>query len=497
MSNRAATEEIASLLVGTLSAGRRKRTVLDVGPVRAFQTDLSTVTVPFPLPAGADIRTLTLALALQSSPTKELAASLAWPSYRESQRIALAWVEGEHAVRWAHAAWPGLREDLMRAFPWVDSRPAAQTAEQLVSEAKAATVRRLSAPPALFGLLPPYLSTKHSTAGKPRMTAIGTKWIARLRAKRPKASLAIPVSGPAGEQVTHPGEAGGLEALMGHAERQFGIPYDEWDHRLGRYRRAYARVLEIDAQPPEDTPADLPPALHLPPLMPSRHLTRRREQSEIDIDAVVAHRCDMAAGRTVDEPKLFKQLVPVVRPVAFALLIDASASSIGGRGSFLRTGVRQANAVARSLTGAGHRVGAFAFRSRSHERVEVRLLKEFAAVYTPFGQDLKPAGYTRVGPALRHVGRRLEEIPAEAKVLMIFGDGVPSDEGYDGRYGRADVAKAVEELGARGIAVRHVLPESRESAELDEMFGPSGWRTASSTTALRNLLAELAHDVGS
>jgi nitric oxide reductase activation protein len=204
-------------------------------------------------------------------------------------------------------------------------------------------------------------------------------------------------------------------------------------------------------------------------------------------------------GTAIDDPRWFAQLTPVFRPIAFALLIDASASSISGRGSFLRKGVAQANALTAALSAEGHCVAAFSFCSRSHERVEVRLLKEFSEPYVPFGHSIKPAGYTRLGAAIRHVGQRLSLAPAEARILLTLGEGVPSDEGYDGRYGQMDVAKAIEEQRQAGVLVRHLLPEARSDTHsndtLDAVFGPFGWMSVESLAELHQVMTTLAYEV--
>ncbi len=489
--DRTTTEDVAALLARTLSGGRRRKVALDSGPARGYQTDLRTVTVPYPLVRGHRLRDVTVALALQASPTKEAVASVDWPLLSRRHQRALRWVEGEHAARWVMRQWPGLGADLAAFCGERSSTPSGDDPRTLLRESKArADAGALAEPPALFGRLPPPILVDR---GDGRSTAIGTRWTVRQRAKR-HGALPIPVSGPGGERVTHPGEAGGLDALMGRGGRQLGIPYDEWDHRTSRYRRAYTHVLELD-DTPKETDAAAEPSVHVPAFDVSRERRRGLEAGDVDIDAVVRWRCDLAAGGLAEDPRLFAALEPKGAPVAFALLVDASASSTHRGGAYLRTALLQANSLAAALGTAGHPVAAYAFRSMSRERVEVRLLEAATAPHVTFGRSLKPAGYTRLGAALRHVGRRLDAVPSSSRVLVSLGDGVPSDEGYDGAYGRADVAKAVSELELRGTRVRHVLPEARDLDELEATFGARGCRVGPSVADVEALLTELAHEL--
>src|SRR5207247_1852069 len=63
----------------------------------------------------------------------------------------------------------------------------------------------------------------------------------------------------------------------------------------------------------------------------------------------------------------------------------------------------------------------------------------------PSSARLRPAHSTRLGAAIRHATTQLSREPASRHVLIVLTDGVPSDEGYDGIYAHADVAKAIEE----------------------------------------------------
>ena len=62
-------------------------------------------------------------------------------------------------------------------------------------------------------------------------------------------------------------------------------------------------------------------------------------------------------------------------------------------------------------------------------------------------------GYTRMGAPMRHLTSRLLAQPSERRLLIVIGDGLMSDEGYEGRYAWADVAHAVDEANKAGDRV--------------------------------------------
>ena len=65
-------------------------------------------------------------------------------------------------------------------------------------------------------------------------------------------------------------------------------------------------------------------------------------------------------------------------------------------------------------------------------------------------------GYTRLGAPIRHLTSRLLAQASERRLLLLIGDGLMCDEGYEGRYAWADVAHAVEEAEAAGVAIYYV-----------------------------------------
>jgi nitric oxide reductase activation protein len=53
-----------------------------------------------------------------------------------------------------------------------------------------------------------------------------------------------------------------------------------------------------------------------------------------------------------------------------------------------------------------------------------------------------------------------------------MGDGLMSDEGYEGRYAWADVAHAVEEADEAGVSIYYIGVGSARVDPLPDVFGP-------------------------
>lgn len=481
-------DRTASLLAVALSGGRRQEALIDSGPGQVFQTDLRLVTVPRDLPAWADDPlVLACAVALQCAPTKEDAVRLAWWALPRRQRRTLAWAEGEAAARWVAETWPGLAATVARLFPWVGPGPLSIESAAVASDGRSDRHRPAELP-ALFGVLPAPPARQGSRPD--RKTFVATPWTTRENNPRHLPDN-IPVNGTGGEDVVAPGLADGLDALDGGRLRVLGTPYDEWDAHQRRYRRSWVRVVELRGEAPGTSASPV----RLPPIVPARSRQRRQPDGEVDVDAVVAWRCDLAVGTGGGDSRLYAALAADPRPAAWCLLVDASASSWARGGEVFCRALACADATAAALSAQHQTLGVFAFRSFSRERVEVRLLKGYDDPYRPMrpGPRFRPDGYTRLGAAIRHTGRRLRERPGVAHVLLSFGDALPSDEGYDDAYARADVAKAVDEQRRAGTLVVHVAVAAVDRPRLDEMFGAAGWAPASTPDDMAGVLAGVAH----
>jgi nitric oxide reductase activation protein len=253
-----------------------------------------------------------------------------------------------------------------------------------------------------------------------------------------------------------------------------GIPYDEWDRFTRRYRRGHVSVLERHVGTARGKPLrPAPELLRWFQQSPSRvWRSRLGEGTDLDVDAYVEEWIGQAAGNPVTG-RVYRSLDHGERDVATAILLDASASLGADGGLHLRLELACADALATALAHTGESHAVFAFTGHGRHRVEVNVLKDFHAPRSvmPGHTGLTAEGYTRLGAPIRHVTRRLLEVPAERRILLSLGDGLPSDDGYEGEYAWADVRRAVEEAEESGVVVYHIGVGRVRVDPLKECFG--------------------------
>ena len=239
----------------------------------------------------------------------------------------------------------------------------------------------------------------------------------------------------------------------------------------------HVAVIERASTPTAGAPADRPVAADLRKWFEEhthRAMTNRLEDgSDLDVDQYVSHYIDLTTGEA-KEPRVFRELLPSGRDVTTALLLDGSSSLGVHGGRIFRLELACADALSRAMTLARERHGIFVFTGNTRHRVEVRCLKDFEdrRFVPPSGLGLTTGGYTRLGAPLRHLTSRLLAQPSERRLLIVIGDGLMSDEGYEGRYAWADVAHAVEEANEAGVSVYYVGVGPTRVDPLPEVFGP-------------------------
>lgn len=249
--------------------------------------------------------------------------------------------------------------------------------------------------------------------------------------------------------------------------------YPEWDVLKGAYRPGWCAVREVPFARITDRgdratvrrDAHLESGLRRLALGLAR-AHRQSEGDDLDLDAVVDFSVRRAVERhrhsgTEARPAVYSQLRRTRHDLGVMLLLDISGS-VAERDrsgeSILAEQVRCTGALLHALTGVGNRTAAMAFHSQGRDAGRAVTLKGFDE-RTADGavgrlSMLRPSGYTRLGAGIRHAARRLEEgAGTERRLLVVVSDGVPYDLDYSGRYGAADVIRALEERAAAGDRV--------------------------------------------
>ncbi|MCM5571884.1 hypothetical protein M6I34_15295 [Burkholderiaceae bacterium FT117] len=302
------------------------------------------------------------------------------------------------------------------------------------------------------------------------------------------------------------------------SQDEASVRYPEWDRLIARHRRRWARVVERTAAEATDSPAagglqaELGRQASLARRLTARLVARRvapasgaRERvfegDEFDpaalVDAQVARRM-----RRVPDSRVYMRQSCADAPIAFAILLDASASTARpagtghGDASVLEVARVAALLCAAAVEAAGHRCEVSAFRSCGRDEVEVLRIKASgeragAPVVVARAAGLDSRWSTRTGAAVRHMAAALARRPAGQRRLILLTDGEPWDiDVHDPRYLTDDLRMAVREAAGAGVGVAcldfgaaaaeratsGLDPEPARADSPRRAFAPGAWR---------------------
>lgn len=477
-SHAMAVERSCAVTAVALSGQRRHGVRLVTGQHRAFGLNaaLDYVHVPYPIARDWTRRTLTCGIALQCSPSKDRILGFRLSELSTRELRALTVVEAGVALGWVVERWPGLLPEFARVLGDIEIPDADLDATTMLNRAiaLARTAESLHVDP-LFGRLPLAYTVPQSMSDKLRRTLGRMPWTtSEKRLPRP---YSIPVGGDGG--IRNPNlpppsrpQDNDLDITPDHRP---GIPYPEWNAWTESFMRDHVAVLEkahaSRSREPESVSAELRRWFeeHTHRAMKNR----LEDGSDLDVEQYVNHYVDLATGEAI-EPRIFRELLPSNRDVTTALLLDGSSSLGVHGGRIFKLELACADALSRAMTLARERHGIFVFTGNTRHRVEVSCLKDFEdRRFVPPGRlGLVTGGYTRLGAPLRHLTSRLLAQPSERRLLIVIGDGLISDEGYEGRYAWADAAHAVEEANDAGVRIYYVGVGPTRVDPLPEVFGP-------------------------
>ncbi len=270
-----------------------------------------------------------------------------------------------------------------------------------------------------------------------------------------------------------------------------GIAYDEWDRRRRRYRRDWTTVfptpipLGSDLWAAEAAArwsreiADLEWRLrrHRENLEATR---RQLDGEDVDLDALVGELAAVRAGHGGNN-RLYLRRQRRHRDHATLVLMDVSLSTdarVGERRviDISREAVLVLGEVAERL---GDQIRVMAFASHTRNQVRVWDVLDWDEPWSHGRRRLgliRPQGYTRIGPAIRHATAEFEKVDARRKLMLLLTDGKPTDyDRYEGRYGVADVRQAIREATNSGVHLHALAVQAGAQDYLPSMLGPGRW----------------------
>ena len=262
--------------------------------------------------------------------------------------------------------------------------------------------------------------------------------------------------------------------------------YPEWDHGRQHYRKNWCVMREKTVTPAHDSfyrdtlEKYAGVVKHLrrkfEALRDENRLDKRQTQGdEIDLDALIEALADAKDGREMSD-RLFVRLHRAERNIAVAFLVDMSGSTKG----WINEAEREALILlCEALELLGDRYAIYGFSGTTRKRCELFRIKTFDERY---GDEVKarisgirPQEYTRMGFALRHMTRLLNQVEAKTRVLMTLSDGRPDDyfDVYRGQYGIEDTRMALLEAARTGIHPFCITLDRDARDYLPHMYGPA------------------------
>ncbi len=302
------------------------------------------------------------------------------------------------------------------------------------------------------------------------------------------------------------GDVGDIPDVDGVRPGEKGVAYDEWDHGAKRYKRDWVTLYptRIDARYPifgkslsRELKRTTKRAISALEIRRTERIARNRqlEGDSIDLDSVIEEYAERARGGS-PPGRLYIHSPKLERDVATCVMLDLSysADSWVDNQRVLDVELAAACVLGEVAYQLGDQFAVMAFASNTRNVCRSWTVKDWDDSWAT-GRDrlgaLKPQGYTRIGPAIRHATAVLAKHPARKKHLILITDGKPTDfDRYEGSHGIHDVAWAVREAKRCQVSVQALGIDPRAASMLPAMFGPGGWRILRHISDLPDALVE-------
>lgn len=262
--------------------------------------------------------------------------------------------------------------------------------------------------------------------------------------------------------------------------------YPEWDLGRQHYRKNWCVMREKEVKPVFDDFPRRTLAKHAALVRhlrkgfeamrdENRLLKRQTQGDEIDLDALVEALADARDGREMSD-RLFMHMHRAERNIAVAFMVDMSGSTRG----WINEAERESLILlCEALELLGDRYAIYGFSGTTRKRCELFRIKTFDERYTEEVQariaGITPQEYTRMGFAIRHLSKLLNDIEAKTKVLITLSDGRPDDyfDVYRGPYGIEDTRMALLEARRMGVHPFCITIDKDARDYLPHMYGPA------------------------
>ena len=287
----------------------------------------------------------------------------------------------------------------------------------------------------------------------------------------------------------------------------YHIFYDEWNYAKKKYRKDYCKVYpkkikKLNAAYYKKTIQNNASTLTgLRKMLTSvnnksKQFRRQTQGDSFDTDALTDFFIDLKTGHTPSE-KIYISKRRKEKDLSILMLLDTSLSSDSYANDNRVIDVEKEVSIlfGEILYEFNVDFSINSFNSKTRNFTNYHSIKEFDEDWNiaklKVG-SIEPAGYTRIGTAIRHSGALLAQRESQNKWLILISDGKPNDyDKYEGRYGINDVKQALRELNEQHINSYALAIEAAAKYYLPQMFGANHFEILTSPVQLLESLAKL------
>ena len=280
--------------------------------------------------------------------------------------------------------------------------------------------------------------------------------------------------------------------------------YNEWDHKRRHYRKNWCMLRELDVQPVDSGFVEATLVKYRPQIAQLKRtfemlrgedklLKRQAVGDDIDFDALVSGYADLKSGHELPD-RLLTRRRKNERDLAVLFMVDMSGSTKG----WINDAEREALVMlCEALEVLGDRYAIYGFSGITRKRCEIFRIKRFDEAYDTTVKrriaGIAPQDYTRMGAAIRHLTRLLNDVDARTKLLITLSDGKPDDysDQYRGKYGIEDTRQALIEAHKTGIKPFCITIDHEARDYLPHLYGPVNWTLVNEVARLPLKVSEI------
>lgn len=287
--------------------------------------------------------------------------------------------------------------------------------------------------------------------------------------------------------------------------------YPEWDTNVQNYRPDWATVYEAIQSPGNPGEIDklldkhrmlsrqLKQIVDLLKPQQRKRIRYQEEGDELDLDTAIRAAIDHRIGSTPDT-RIHQSHVKDGRDISVLLLLDLSKSindvPQGAEHTILQLSQEAVSLMAEAVEGLGDPFAIAGFSSNTRHEVRYSHFKGFSEEWGPDPKArlaaMTAGDSTRMGAALRHAGRYMENRKEEKRLLLVLTDGEPYDiDVKDPKYLQDDTHVAVNELESKGITTYCITLDPNADDYVSEIFGRNNYTVIDRVESLPEKLPRL------